>query len=218
MTQQPLSRVRSNAQVIVGPGSQIFDRRPDFALQSARIISNWAYCESLLKGTLANLLEAEAGPVSAIVESIKGTANYFDIIEAAAKHKLKGRELETAKFVMSRVRHDAKNRNKIAHFLWAFCDELPDAVILVDPTEHVKYLAKVQQRIRSSEPTMVAPKLNKNCCYVYKISDFNRIYLDMEKTTNAILHFNRFLLQSHGPERELEHQELDSLLSTQESR
>jgi hypothetical protein len=218
MPPQPLSRVKPDARVIAGPGQQTFDRRPAFASYVAQIIAQWSYCEANLRSILTVLLSAEAGPVTAMVEALRSSTTQFDMIKAAALSKLIDPELASLEAVMALARKGARGRNRIAHDIWAFSDDLPDAIILVQPEGYSQIFVDLQKYLAS--PLSAAPLPNvpipfigpsPDKCFVYKEADFREILDDFDVISKCTTFLFRYLQSPPGsPQRDQEYSRLSA--------
>ena len=196
MPPHPLSQVRSDAHVIAGPGSQTFDRRPALTPYIAKIIAEWWYNEANFCTLLTYFLSAEAGPVMAMMQALRSSSAQFDMIEAAASNKLYDPELEAFEAVMKIVRRAASKRNKIAHHLWAYCDELQDAVILVEPSAYHELFVKAATRSNPAGTWLLYPNVRN--CLVYREKELQEVLAELEVVSKSITFLANYLMLPTG--------------------
>ncbi|MHC2837927.1 hypothetical protein [Bradyrhizobium diazoefficiens] len=116
----------------------------------AEIIVRWADIEANVGSILAFLLAAEAGPTIAMLQTVRSASAQMDMIVSAGKIKLIDPELEMFEAVVRLARSAARKRNNVAHHIWAFCDELPDALLLVEPVAYLDiFVAGFRSKSRS---------------------------------------------------------------------
>lgn len=93
------------------------------------IIARWADIEANVRTILSYVLRAEAAPVAAMLNAIVSASAQMDMIHAAGWAKLFDPELETFEAVIKIARAAARKRNAIAHHVWAYSDDLPEALV-----------------------------------------------------------------------------------------
>jgi hypothetical protein len=137
---QPLSQVKSAAMLHFYP-PDIMTVRPRLAPLIAECIAEWAQIECTLGIILAVILETEAQTGLAMYMSLTSLSNQMTVVSAAAKAKLTVADEELFSAVLMVVKSAAKDRHKFAHWCWALSDDLPDALLLLDPAYQAPLLA-----------------------------------------------------------------------------
>jgi hypothetical protein len=137
---QPLSRVKPHAALHFYP-PDIMTVRPILAPLIAECIAEWAQIECTLGIILAVILETEAQTGLAMYMSLTSSTNQMTVLSAAAEAKLTKADEELFSAVLMIVRSAAKERHRFAHWCWALSDDLPDALLLLDPAHQAPLLA-----------------------------------------------------------------------------
>jgi hypothetical protein len=203
MPPQPLSNVRSkpHSKVVVFTSPTAINVRPNLAPFIAEIIARWSDIEANICSILAYLLKIEAGPTLAMLQAVRSSSAQFDMIEAAAASKLHDPELEMFEAVIAIARKTATKRHHIAHHVWAHCDALPNALILVDPAAYLDIFVRLQKidprtdRIRPDDP-VVQP--NAKQCYVYRERDFTEIIEELKIVARCTTFLINYLHPQHS--------------------
>jgi hypothetical protein len=181
MPPQPLSRVHPKARVLGGPET-LYTHRPRFAPLAIAVIAHWSEIEAKTAAILAFVLHAEAAPISAMLQAINSASARIKAIECAGQIKLKGQELEVFEVVMWMAKKAAAHRHPIAHHIWAFCQELPDAVLLVEPSAYIGIF--VALATTDGPGTLHEP--DKRLVKVYRERDFQDAILEMKTVANCL--------------------------------
>lgn len=179
MPPQPLSKVHLRTVALPGPET-LYTHRPALAPLAMAVIAHWSEIEAKAAGMLAFVLHAEAGPVMAMLQSMRAASAQMDAITAAGSTKLAGKELETFLAVMRMVRVAAKKRNPIAHHVWAFSMDMVDAVLLVEPTAYVEMYVKL------AESDAPAASIDTKRAMVYRARDFTEIIDEMNAIARCL--------------------------------
>jgi hypothetical protein len=198
MTPQPLSRVRSKAKVLASPDAMIL--RPKLAPLVAEIIARWADIEANVASILAFVLHAEAKPTMAMLQAIRSSSAQMDMLEAAGAAKLQDPELELFEAVLKLARGAAQKRNYIAHHVWAYCAELPEALLLIEPSAYLEIFVAISQALKTP-PLMIDndPRFepDKTRTLVYRESDFLEIIAEMKVVARCTTFIINYLHEMH---------------------
>lgn len=141
MPPQPLSKVRRSAVPLFG--YHALGRRPQLAIRVVETVAAWAQVEVALGLTAATLLGANASTVMAMHASLNGFQPRADSLLAAARTRLPERDGDLFEATLGVIRKAATRRHEFAHWLWGYCDELPEALLLVEPKEYWARSAEV---------------------------------------------------------------------------
>jgi hypothetical protein len=192
MSPQPLSRVKPRTKVLASPDAIIL--RPQLAPLIAEIIARWADIEANVGSILAYLLRAEAGPTVAMLGAIRSASAQMDMIAAAGARKLVDPELEVFEAVLKMARSAAYKRNRIAHHIWAHSEELPDALLLIEPAAYLDIFVAVSESMDepSAEPNDPRFEPDESMITVYREGDFFRIIAELKivaKCTTFLINY-----------------------------
>jgi len=108
-------------------GSDSLRARPQLAALVSEAIASWADVQFGLGVVLSALTGAGAEQAVAMFLALTSSAAQLAALRAAAEVKLTREELELFQAVMIAVGAVEKQRNKLAHHIWAHAKELPNA-------------------------------------------------------------------------------------------
>ncbi len=203
MPPQPLSRVRPLAKVFASP--EAIQRRPRLAPYIAEVIARWADIEANVGSILAFLLAAEAGPTIAMLQAVRSASAQMDMIEAAGKIKLIDPELEMFEAVVRLARSSARKRNNVAHHIWAYCDEMPEALLLIEPVAYLDIFVAVSEANRNPKfETLNQSRFepDNSRILVYRESDFTEIIEELKSIARRTTFLINYLhLENPGRDR-----------------
>lgn len=188
MAPQPLWKVRRNA--IPNFGHQALRKRPQLAIRVAETVAAWAQAEVALGLTAATLLGGNASTVMAMHASLNGFQPRADSLLAAARTRLSAEDGDLFEATLGVIRKAATKRHEFAHWLWGHCDELPDALLLVEPKELWARSAQVHEWGTRSFPPggylpVATPQLvHPKSVWVYREPDFDEAF---SSVTRALL-------------------------------
>jgi hypothetical protein len=175
MPAQPLSSVRSNARLYAGASSAI--HRPLLAQLVAHAVAIWADIEYELGGMLAAILGAAAAPSMAMFYALTSSTAQNAALGAAAESVLgrRSRELEMFEIVIRQATTAASHRNRFAHWAWAHCHELPDALLFIDPEALVAHDIAHMVAQAPHDGRHLAGPLDRSRVYVYREKDLKEL-------------------------------------------
>jgi len=170
----PLSKVSRDAPVVFGVNA--LEQRPDMARRIGLIVSAWSYVEHAQALLLAKLLGTKARIAVAIWEKLTSAAlAKREVLQAAAEAVLPDEDLLLFNALMALVRSRAKERNTVAHGMWAYSATLSDALLLIPSNDILDMRASASRHPVEAVRRRRSPLLFDSVM-VYTASDFDRIY------------------------------------------
>jgi hypothetical protein len=167
----PLSRVRPNAVPIMG-SARALEGRPEAATLVAACIGVWADIEYNIGLTLALSLGTDAKAALAMYTDVENRTAQFRMVESATRHRLPQHQLEVFTAIIRLVRSAMKQRDRLAHWRWGYTIELPNDLLLVEPTAKLKTHTEILDRFSRG---VGLTDLEPETAYVITPSDLNRL-------------------------------------------
>jgi hypothetical protein len=137
-----------------------------------------------------NSVDARLKAVNAAIDIVLDTPD-VDLYEAIVRSALKPAQ---------------KHRNQFAHWIWADSPDLPDAILLVDPTRWTGRMASIKSLIRATLPVMDFA----GWTFVYREKDLKDINAAMLRANDLIGEFHHMVLLDDGSERDALYRKLSS--------
>lgn len=242
---QPLSNFRGKIGLIsIGNSSDgPSQNRPVLGTAAMNVVAEFSILESFLIGLFVQMLGANPRPAASMYMALASEAARTAALKALADLVLDEKERSILEAILDAYKTAAKHRNKIAHWIWGYSTELPDAVLLRDPTAsvveqvayreweheqenfHERYEAYMEhwraamfaRRIPSSQPPTPPqpPKVSFDGIYVFTQADFSEASRSIQRVMGLVQMF-RHLLSRHPSIRAGE--ELAKLLAEPEIR
>lgn len=158
MSPQPLSRVKPGASWSTGlhlNKSLACDLPDELWALGTKIISTWSFVEAELLRMAIRYVGADRARIASILHAIRSGSATRAAVEAGALYELDDEDDKKAfRATMKALAHPETIRNRYAHHIWASSEDVPDALLLVDPTTIDRWAAGVTDRIDESK-TMV---------------------------------------------------------------
>lgn len=193
---QPLSRVRPGASVAASP--EAIELRPTLSPFIAEIIARWAYIEANIGTILSYILRTEAAPVTAMLHAINSASAQIDMIRAAGSAKLYDPALEAFEAVMKIAGTAAKKRHPIAHHVWAYSVELPDALLLIEPEAYTDMFVQLQEMRKQPRTGWIILEADKTRTMVYRENDFRQIIEEFKSVSKCTTFLINYLEPNHA--------------------
>jgi hypothetical protein len=121
----------------------------------------------------------------AMYGALTSTQAQMAALQAAAKASLSPEHLELFSALLVVVKRSAVHRNKVAHWLWGISEQVPDALILVNPdavldlhTNNGEYMARWKEGKKVPDPSTL-PGLDLSEAFVYGEQEFREIIDDL---------------------------------------
>jgi hypothetical protein len=181
---QPLNRVVPDASFMHNPN--VLDDKPHLSKYVANIFGFWTLIEYRLSLLLIRVLGADAHPAIAIFSTLTAQHLQLKALEAAAKAALSTEEFDVFQAGIDVTDSAQSQRNKLAHWIWGSCPELPDALLVADPKAHKDIDRELQLALEQAGTkgikTAEMAKLNRwdsANIYVYREADLQRASRDL---------------------------------------
>ncbi len=190
---QPLSRVKADAKLGFDQDDTM-STRPKIAVKIAECISEWADIESMLGIYLALLLDTDRQAALAMFSALDNRAGSLRMLEAATKTKLPEAHAEIfSALLLGFIRPAMRERDKLAHWCWGQSPDLPDSLLLMEPTDKI-YVH--MQAIRPPKPV----EFDRSKVFVVTEVDLERTLQRFRTTENHVAHFMGTVWLSNPPE------------------
>jgi hypothetical protein len=139
MGPQPLSRVKRNASTKFDPDIHL--SHPDLAVYPMAVISRWARTDAMFAELLSAMLKSTDLAVGmAMYQALTGGDSRRAALAAAAAESLSDEDCWLMDAVIRVNKPSRDQRNAFAHNLWGVSSDVPNALLLVDPTIFVRHL------------------------------------------------------------------------------
>ena len=172
---QPLSKVKPNCKTTSWGIDPVMLLRPAAAVRVAQYIAEWSEIENLLGLFLGILLHANQKAALAIYSDLDNRSAQLRIIESAARATLSQEHYETVSVLLTyEIRPAMRYRDKLAHWCWGCSIELPDALILREPSDKLINLANFVELQKLGQPISGDIPLNHDTLYVITVDDLDR--------------------------------------------
>lgn len=126
-------------------------------------IASWSNVEASMMQIFVELAGGSAAAATAIYLAFENASAKTTVIETLARRNLPTDERSILTAMLKIAKSQQSERDKLAHWLWGYSEELPDALILVDPRELAKH--------RETQEALISLRSKY---YVYTESDFSK--------------------------------------------
>jgi len=155
------------------------------------------------------MLNAGVRVSMAMYAAIRNSKIQMDVLEAAARLSLSTEDLELFGAILILVKRAGAKRHKLAHGLWGYSDDLPNALLLYDPDEVLIYSAATTEFIRAvlkgEGDSSSFTTMDKSRIFVYREKELAEILAEMKtidhltKSLLLLLPRTQTELMSYGP-------------------
>ena len=134
---QPLSRVLPKVLARFGEPDTM-QQRPKLAIKIAECVTQFASFESLMGVSISIMLHSDATVVHAMYAALENRSAQLRVLQACAKAKLNQDQASLMTYLISLyIKPLMRRRDRLAHWVWGVCDELPDALLTTDTTDRM---------------------------------------------------------------------------------
>lgn len=211
---QPLSGLKKKTQLFIGNNTDSPSRhRPKLALAAMNVIAEWSILESFVLGLFVQMLGKNPRPAVAMYSALTSEAAKRDTLRAVADVALNYSQEKRDVFdaILDTIKTASKDRIKIAHWIWGHSKDLPDAVLLLDPSQKAKQdvaSAEYSKTISEFYKNLLAnklsekelprhPGLSNKGIYIYKQKDFDEASKKIQRAIHVTVMFRFVLIPGH---------------------
>ncbi len=184
-------------------GAFVLKDRPDFCAAIGKCIALWGQVDNEMGNLFSLLLGANSAPALEVFLTLRRLSNQREALKAAAKHKLKDQDLRVFEAIQIVYTALEKERNSLAHGCFGISDDDRNVLYWIDLKHHVQFqteaLVKESQSGYSASDDRHA-QLKENM-FVYRLSDLETLYSQMEEFWWAAFYFNCYLREPKHPAR-----------------
>jgi hypothetical protein len=194
---QPLSnvvRIRSNLAINLIPDTA--GVQPELAALAMRAIALCAHSDYNLGRTFVTMLGPQAAPAFAMYDAFRWSHPKTKALKAASRMVLGDEDYRIFEALLKVFGQDAAQRNIFAHWIWAYCDEARDYLVLVDPMEPLRWETSAAHIPLGTTGALddvlsVAKWIERASCY--SKSELEKIVERFVDTFNSIGAFKRLI-------------------------
>ena len=183
---QPLSRVKPNADLSVGP---LDLPGKELAKDVAAVIGCCSYLEATLGECLAHLIKSKPSLGVVIFQSLVSTTSKLAVLKGVISHVLTGYERDILLCLVQLASRAISRRNEIAHGLWGSSPDIPDALVLMSTSAHLDVEVRRLTSIKRKRFDKELFALYRSKMQIYKKQDFDNIFHDLLVAARQIEHF-----------------------------
>jgi hypothetical protein len=199
MPPQPLSKIKSDASVILGP--EALSGYPHLASFVMQVIAIWAHIEGNLASMLTNCLRSDIATGAAMYQALISADAKRAALNAVAQSYLSESDFRIFQAVMKVVKPSRDRRNDFAHHIWAFSPEVPDALLLMHPSVVLNHnvswrqfiedyktpIAVEEGKVRYVRPMPAKTSLDPTKIQVFRDADFQRDLVAAEAADDYVM-------------------------------
>lgn len=179
------------------------EREPELALLFAKAVVGHSQIEEGIGAVLIAILDAHAAPGYTMFNALSSTSARISVLKAVADEHLSGTDLAVFSIAITLARRMAKARNRLVHWRWGTCDQVPESLVACPPIQlHSMQIAQdnMQRLLRggSATPENMPEVLHKaftdvSHMLVYRQADFESLINDL-KDVNMLFTHLRFMI------------------------
>jgi hypothetical protein len=191
-----------------GPGRH----RPELAQLAAQVISEWSLLDTYFSGLFVAMIGANPRPGASVYANFTATLTQAQAMRTVGKLALDAVLYDMLEILLELYRKRGTERNRIGHWVWGHTPDLPDKVLLVEPSHFAVYHAEFANWetavLRSGNNRLKQPGIRLEHIWVYGKKDFTDISERIQRLISLTGRFRNLvrahLMQSIGGEKTIQ--------------
>lgn len=189
-------------------GALMLKERPEFCGAIGKCIGFWSFVDNEIGNLFSLVLGTESEAELAVFLSLRRSHAQIKTTSIAAMHALVDPELKACEALLKRYAELEAERNDLAHGCYGICPDDEGVLFWIGVDDHVHFQTDVLSKESKGKFDADRHARLKKKLYVYRQSDFDRLYEDMEEFWWAIFYFNGYLRDRKSPGRLAEFQNI----------
>lgn len=176
-------------------GALVLKNRPEHCAAIGKCITIWGQVDNEMGNLFGILLGTESAAALEVFLSLRRFSTQREALQAASKYKLTGDDLAIFQAILAVYGALEKERNCLAHGCFGISNDDPSVLFWIEVKEHVHFQTEVHSKVSKGEflPTDDRHARLKENMYVYRLSDLENLYQQMEEIWWAAFYFNGYL-------------------------
>jgi hypothetical protein len=149
---------------------------PKLVIQIGLVVANWSYVDLEVQWVLAQMLGTKGELVAAIYRQIQAALSRDALVQAVAEQELTQEDLDLFRVIWKLAKSPNQQRNKVAHGVWGIADDVPDALVMINPLDSLQHSAKLKMLLAQGNfgAFKAAPGIGKHLM-AYRENDFDAL-------------------------------------------
>ncbi len=202
MPRQPFLPAYADRRYVVG--ALVLKDRDELAALIGKMIALWSQVDNEMGTLFSLLLGTQSDAALEVFLSLRRMSNQREVLAAAAKFKLQAGDLKIFSALMRVYGWLESERNNLAHCCYGVCPDDATLLFTIDVKHHVHFIVETLSREARGQFSADRHARLKEHMYVYRKSDLERLFLDMEKFWWTIFYFNGYLRDTTNKDRRAE--------------
>jgi len=153
----------------------------------------WSYVDNEVGGLFGILLGIDSEAVHRVFLILRRWSHQKEALDAAAEGKLSNDEMNVYRALIAEYRSLEAQRNKLAHGCFGVCPDDEDLLFVISVNHHVLWQADILPKHLKGNIRVDSHEGLKQHMYVYRISDLQSLYCQMEQLWWDMFYFNGYL-------------------------
>jgi len=187
---QPLNRVVKTP-TLLRFTDEAHAERPELAMLAMTLIAAWSRVDLNSSYIFALSIDAQHERAAKLLNACESAGARLSLIRTAIQDRLGDDALALYSEIIKGATAAKNARNDFAHNLWAYCKNLPDALLLVDARYFAEFGAGAadrhsKRRAEGLPPTLSAKPIDHGRVDVYRKPELESLIAQARKTSRAL--------------------------------
>jgi hypothetical protein len=192
-------------------GFQATAERPALISAIGKCIGLWSYVDNELGGLFGILLGVESEAVHRVFLILRRWSHQREALDAAAEGKLSNDEMTVYRALIAEYGSLEAQRNSLAHGCFGVCPDDEDLLFVINVRDHVLWQADILPKHLKGIVPVDSHEGLKQKMDVYRTSDLQTLYGQMEQLWWDMFYFNGYLRDPQNSGRVSEFRKLLAL-------
>lgn len=189
-------------------GALVLKDRPELCAALGRLLTIWSFVDNDMGNLFGLLLGTNSDAAFEVFLCLRRVSHQREALLAAATHRLSGKDLAAFDAILAVYGSLETQRNALAHGCFGVCVDDPDVLFWIEMKHHVHFQTEVFSKEAAGVIDVDPHARLKQHIYVYRRSDLDELYSQMEELWWAVFYFMGYVRNPNDAGRVAELQRL----------
>jgi hypothetical protein len=199
MPLHPIKTLIDGPRIALNP--QALMERPDVAAWVAQCIANWSWVDSATGTLFVNLVGTNMSAGAILYAEMTSALAKDRSLRALGLARLEKADIPLLEALMSLLKSGQATRDKLAHWYWGVCEQIPDGLVLVDPRYLMKHRANMLELYEKGELTTEHMAFDISRFFVVRIKDLQAEAKAFAELAKLVFSFANWVAMQDKAER-----------------
>ena len=174
-------------------GADVLSNHDHLCAAIGKCIALWSGVENEVGNLFGILMGVNSAATLELFSLLRRTSNQIEALTTMSKHALSDKDQELFDILIKKYKSLESERNSLAHGCFGVASNDPDALLWISIKDHVHFQTDILSKMATGASIDNPHQRLRENMYVYKTTDLQSLYSEMQNFWRAIKDYNFYL-------------------------